>query len=80
MFIMLALLQKVSCFDYIGISNWKYGGTIYIYIYIFRKKWVESDRMYVEKVKRKKNIFAVICLFANAFRLFECKSVLSKLF
>ena len=36
---------------------------IYIYIYIYicvcvcRKKWVESDRMYVEKVKRKKNVW-----------------------
>ena len=29
----------------------------HIYIYIYRKKWVESDRMYVGKVKRKKNMF-----------------------
>ena len=30
---------------------------IYIYIHIYRKKLVESDRMYIEKVKRKKNMF-----------------------
>ena len=32
-------------------------------------KWVESDRMYVEKVKRKKDICLMVCLFSNAFQL-----------
>ena len=44
---------------------------IYIYIYIFRKKWVEYDRMYIEKVKSKKNMFD---------DLFICQSILTWIF
>ena len=48
---------------------------IYIYIYIYVcvcvcvKKCVESSRMYVEKVKWKKDICLMVCLFAKAFQL-----------
>ena len=50
------------------------------------KKWVESDRMYVEKVKRKKNVWWFVYLPTRfdfnlfIFLFFEYKSILSKLF
>ena len=45
---------------------------IYIYIYIEREreeKWIESDRMYVEKGKNRRKICLMVCLFASTFWL-----------
>ena len=56
--------------------------SIYLSVGTCRKKWVESDRMYVEKVKLKKNMFAGLFIsqrFSTSI-FFECQSVLSKLF
>ena len=46
-------------------------GDAAIIMYICRMKWTESDRMYVEKVKQKKNMFD---------GLFICQHVLTSIF
>ena len=38
-------------------------------VWVCKKKWVESNGMCIEKLKQKKDICLMVCLFANVFQL-----------